>query len=451
MRVLILGGGTVGSAVAARLCDYGHDVTIVEIRPDVAAAVDSEVDARVLVGNATYAPALFQAGVSTADVCFALTSSDEVNIFAGSVAKRMGASRVAARVYAQEYRDVSDFDYPRHFGIDRFLSLEYLTAMEVARRIREPGAMLIEHFACGELEMQDVAITRESSATDVPLAELKLPSEVRVGAISREGYVTIATANDRVQVGDRVTLLGARPQVEAAKKMFLTGSVSKQNVVIVGGGETGYFVASVLERRNYNVKIVEHDKERCNFLAGKLKNTCVTHGDGRRRNFLAEERVGSSDVFIACAGDDEYNIMSCVEAMELGVKNPLAVIKHPDYASVVWKLGIKDAVSPFEVMNRQVDGLMHKGALVFQNSTLLSGPIEVVELEVGDDSPATKAPLKSLGVPKPTLIAAVVRENVALVPNADFVFHAGDAAVALTLGDSIPGLVELFETPKNAK
>ncbi|MBQ3822934.1 MAG: NAD-binding protein, partial [Thermoguttaceae bacterium] len=58
MRVLILGGGTVGSAVAARLCDYGHDVTIVEIRPDVAAAVDSEVDARVLVGNATYAPAL---------------------------------------------------------------------------------------------------------------------------------------------------------------------------------------------------------------------------------------------------------------------------------------------------------------------------------------------------------------------------------------------------------
>ena len=113
--------------------------------------------------------------------------------------------------------------------------------MEIARRIREPGAMLIEHFACGELEMQDVVISRESSLTGKPLSELKLPPEVRIGAITRDSVVSIATASDKIEVGDRVTLMGARPSVEATKKAFLTHSVNKRDAVIVGGGETGFF------------------------------------------------------------------------------------------------------------------------------------------------------------------------------------------------------------------
>lgn len=444
MRVILLGGGTVGSSVARRLCNQDHEVTIIEKRDERIAFLDENLDARILLGDASKANLLYQAGAPSADCCFALTGSDEVNIVACSVAKAMGARRVAARVFTQEFREVSSFDYRRHFNIDRLLSIEYLTAMELARRIREPGAMLIEHFACGELEMQDVVITKESSSTGKPLSELKLPSEVRVGAINRDGVVTIATAADKIEVGDRVTLLGARPQVESAKKAFLTHPHSKRNVAIVGGGETGFFVASVLEKRNYNVTVFERERSRCEFLARRLNNTVVVCGDGRRRNVLDERRVGEGDIFISCAGDDEYNIMACVEAMELGVKTLLAVVNHQDYASVVGKLGVTEVVCPFEVVGRQIEGLMHKGPLVFQNSTLLSGPIEVVELEVDGNSPMTRAPLKDLGIPKPTLIAAVIRENKVLIPNAAFEFHAGDTVVALTLAERIPSLVELF-------
>lgn len=445
MRVLVLGGGTVGGSVASLLCEQRHEVTLVERDAERAAWLDDELDARVLCGAATQASALFQAGATTADVCLALTGDDETNVLAGSVAKAMGARRATARVFSPFYRDVGAFDYRRHFGLDRLLNIEFLTAMELARRIREPGAMLIEHFIGGELEMQDVLIAKASAATGRPLADLRLPSEVRVAAINREGAVSIAAADDRIEPGDRVTLLGERAQVENVKKLFQTRSAVKRNVVVAGGGETGLSVAAVLEKRNYNVKILDSRRERCEFLAQKLKKTTVVFGDARRRDVLDEQRVGNADVFIACAGDDENNIMACVEAGELGAKFLAAVVDQPDYANVVGKLGIDEVVSPYEVVGRQIEGLMHTGALVFQNSRLLAGSIDVLELEVEAGSLATRLPLKDLKLPKPSLIAAVIRENAVLTPNANFNFRAGDAALALCDARNVAKFVTAFE------
>ena len=95
-----------------------------------------------------------------------MTGCDEVNIVGASMAKSMGAKRSIARVYAPVFRDLSTFDYQRHFHIDRMLSLEHLTAMELARGIREPGSVVVEQFARGGLEVQEIngRARRESHA-----------------------------------------------------------------------------------------------------------------------------------------------------------------------------------------------------------------------------------------------------------------------------------------------
>ena len=86
----------------------------------------------------------------------------------------MGARRALARVYAPVFRDLSTFDYNRHFNIDRMLSLEHLSAMEIARGIRNPGSVVLENFARGELEVQEVVIREKSAAVGVPLKDLQL-------------------------------------------------------------------------------------------------------------------------------------------------------------------------------------------------------------------------------------------------------------------------------------
>ncbi|MGI6400690.1 MAG: Trk system potassium transporter TrkA [Thermoguttaceae bacterium] len=450
MQVLVLGGGTVGGFIAKRLSEQRHDVTVVECRPEACREVDQS-DVRVVLGDALKASVLFQAGATSADVCFALTGSDEANLLAGSVARGMGSHRVAARINSIAYRDFASFDYRRHFHIDRFLTQDYLTAVEIVRRIREPGAMLIEYFVNGELELQDVLITRESEYTDKPLAELKLAKDVRVAAITRDGVSQIATASDTIMLGDRVALIGTRPQVEKLKKGFKTGAVRRPYVIVAGGGETGVSAAWALYRRGYDVKVFDRDKERCEQIASRLKNSVtVVHGDCRRESVLDEQGVGSADFFIGCTGDDEYNIMTCVEARALGAKACISIIRHSDYAGVVKKLGIDEAVSPFEVMARQAEGFMHAGALVFQKSTILNGPAEVVEIEVGENSTATRSTLRDLDTPLPTLIASVVRDNQVMMPHADFTFKQGDFVVALTNKPNIPELVNLFEAEKNA-
>ena len=163
MNIVILGAGNVGKIIAEMLCQHEHVVTIVDRDPDVVRRINEELDCRALLGSASQSSIMFQAGIINADVCLAVTGSDETNIVAASMAKSMGARRAIARIYAPVFHDLSTFDYQGHFGIDRMLSLEHLCALELARSIRTPGSLVIEQFTRGDLQVQELTIGQESN------------------------------------------------------------------------------------------------------------------------------------------------------------------------------------------------------------------------------------------------------------------------------------------------
>ena len=448
MKILVLGGGVIGSSVAEILCEQRHKVTMVEVKPGVASQIDAEMDVNVLVGSASESSTLFQAGVTSADLCLALTGNAECNMVAASMAKEMGATRAAARVYGKIFRDLSTFDYRNHFRIDRILSTEHLTAMEFARKIRNSSSVTIEYFARGQLEMQDVVIMRSSQATGKKLYELRLSSEVRIGSISRNGKTTIPIASDTIEVGDRISLLGMPEKLEEVKKMFHIQSFKTQTVIIAGGGETGLHLARVLTNRRYFVTIMDANRSRCENLASLEKELTIVHANALRRNDLEKEGVGEADIFIACTGNDEDNIMACVEAEALGAKKRMAVVTRSDYANVIGRLGIDEVVSPRTVMAKQVIGLLNTGPVVFRNVSLLGGGIEILELEVLPDSPVTKGNLLEVTLPANTLLAAVLRDGYVYLPNAQSVLCHGDTVVALAHANAISNLVAAFSPAK---
>jgi trk system potassium uptake protein TrkA len=351
-----------------------------------------------------------------------------------------------ARIYSPVFRDVSTFDYQRHFQIDRLLSLEHLSAMELARTIRHPGSITVENFARGELEMQEVEITHETPAIGVPLKELDFPNGARIGSVSREGKLSIARAEDKVSLGDRISLIGSRDAIDEVKELFDIKPPQKLGVVIAGGGETGYHLARVLEGRRCGVVLMETNRDRCEFLAAHLKHATVVNADAQRRVSLEEERVGSADVFVASTGDDEDNIMACVEAKELGASTILAVVSRPDYANVVGKLGIDKAVSPREVVAKQVLGLLNTGPVISKTPLSSGGGIDVVEIEVVPGAPATEHVLANVDFPSQCVIAAVIHENYVKVPGADDRLVPGDTVVALVQDAKLEDTVKLFST-----
>jgi trk system potassium uptake protein TrkA len=439
----------VGGSIASLLCLHRHSVTVIDADPKNVKHINETLDARAITGSASQSSVLFQAGVGSADLCLAVTGNDEVNMVAASMAKAMGAKRAVARVYAPVFRDLSTFDYQRHFGIDRLLSLEHLTALELARSIRHPGSVAVENLARGELEVHEVMVSEQERGVGKPLKTVTLPEGVRLGSICREGKTWIAGAEDCVEVGDRLTIIGKRDDIDGAKELFCSDGHAQLGIVIAGGGETGYHLAHALEGQRCRVVLMESDRERCDFLASHLKHTVVVHRDATRRANLEEERVGTADVFVACTGDDENNIMASVEARDIGTKMIMALVSRPDYAHVVGKLGIDKAVSPREVVAKQVLGFLTRGPTVSQTALSEGSGLSVLEIDVMPGALATEQVLANLGLPSQCLIAAVIREGFTSLPGADTFFQAGDSVIVLA-ADAIIDEVESFFDSKHA-
>jgi trk system potassium uptake protein TrkA len=364
------------------------------------------------------------------------------------MAKAMGARRTVARVYAPVFRDLSTFDYQRHFKIDRLLSLEHLSAMELARGIRHPGSVVLENLARGSVEVHEVIVSpAASSVIGKQLKDVGLPSGVRVGSISRNGETHIAGADDRIEVGDRLTIIGTRKEVDVLRNDLCHDVGGKMGVVIAGGGETGYHLAQILDVDKFAVVVLEIDRERCDFLAEKLKRATVVHSDATRRAVLEEERVGSADAFVACTGDDEDNIMCAIEAKDIGAKSAMVLVGRPDYAQVVGKLGIDLVVSPRQVMAKQILGFLNSGPVISRIS-LGDGTISVLEVEVLPDAPATEHVLANLDLPKQCLIAAVMREDFTSVPGGDDRLREGDTVVVLVDDSEVDAALKAFGSEK---
>ncbi len=443
MNIVILGAGTVGSSIAEQLCSSHHSVTVVDRDPDRVNAINERYDVRAITGSASQSSVLFQAGMVAADLCLAVTGVDEVNIVAASMARKMGARRSVARVYGPVFRDLSTFDYQQHFGIDRLLSLEHLTAMELARCIRNPGSVVVEQFARGGLEVQELIIGQPGRVTQSVVREVSFPANVRLGTIQRANRMWIASAEDTLEVGDRVTVFSRPEDTTAIRKLFNIEKTPPKRVVIAGGGETGLHLARMLEREAFKVMLIENDKERCQVLAGLLENTAVVNDDATVREVLEEERVESADFFVASTGDDESNMMLSVGAKDVGAKKVLAVIGRPDYGRIIERIGIDVAVSERAAMSKQISAFLNEGNLL-SRAKLPGGLISVLEVEVAEGSAATAGSLAEIGLPDRCLVAAIIRQDAVHVPGAGDQIVFGDVAILIVEDDVIDVAVSFF-------
>ena len=444
MEIIILGAGTVGTSIAETLCHRNVSVTLVDRDPNQLARAGESLDVQALEGEAASAATLFAAGVLGCDLCLAVTGDDEANLVAASVARAMGARRSVARIFDPFLRDYSTFDYQRHFQIDRLLSLEYLTAIELAKVLNAPGLQAVENFARGGVQVQEVAVDDQSTIVGQSLKALSLSSQVRVGLIDRgEGHAFIPGADDTIEVGDHVTLVGTEAAMEEARDLMeRRRSASRRSVAIAGGGEVGYHLARSLSGSRFDVRILEADPERAAFLAEKLPHAMVLHADSTRRADLLESRIPEVETFIAAMGHDEDNIVCGVEARALGAERILAVVRRPDYANVLERIGIDKSVSPRNVLAREVTGMVVTSP-VLARSPIAHGGAVVLELEVLAGADVENRTLAELQFSQ-ALVAAISSEGFVRMPRPDDKLTSGCTAVVLVQQDAVDEVIERF-------
>lgn len=435
MNILILGAGEIGFHLASQLSAQDHNICVIESDERVASEVNDKLDARVVEGNGSSVSVLEDANVADCDVFLGLTSSDDTNIVAASVAGSLGAKRTIARVHSDVQRDQWLFDFRNHFHVDYLFSSERLAAVELAKYIRNPDCLIVEEVARGRIELQQSQLHNESSAVGKRLRELTLPARVRVGSIQRGETAIIPNGEEMLCAGDVVTLFGNPRNLQEAAPLFRarSGGRDEVRVVIFGGGEYGLALAQMLEGGRFRTRIIERDAKRCQYLSSILQRATLINADATSVRLLREEQVGDADFFVGATQDDEDNVMTCLQAKDLGVKHCLTLVHRADYADAVTragsKLGILGAVSPRVATSR--DLLRFVTSEKFSTLISLSGGVEVIEFTVEASSSLAGKSVSDIVWPKGSGLVSLTHGSTAAVPAANDVLQAGDIVVAM--------------------
>ena len=451
MRVVICGAGQVGFGIAERLASEQNDVSIIDRDPRRIQMVTEQLDVRGVVGHGSHPDVLSRAGVESADMLIAVTLSDEANMVACLVGHALfnvptKVARIRAQNYlAPEWRDLIARD---HLPIDVVISPEIEVGEMVLRRLSLPGAIDTVSFADGAVVAVGVVCGEDCPVVDTPLKQLtQLFPEVNavVVAVSRRGKTLVPRSEDRLQQGDIAYFVSPADQVQRALSIFSHDEVPGQRIVIAGGGNIGFYVASELEVRNpmARVKLIESSKDRAQTVAELLGRTVVLHGDALDRTILDEASVSEADVMIALTNDDRINILSCQLAKQIGAGRILALLNEQGYAAFARGLGIDAHVNPRQITVSKVLQHVRRGRLRGVHA-LLDGSGEMMEAEALGPSPLVGKPLRDVELPDGLRLGAVVRNGQAMIPRGDFVVRAHDRVVLFALPERIKRVEQLF-------
>ncbi|NNC88334.1 MAG: Trk system potassium transporter TrkA [Akkermansiaceae bacterium] len=434
MNIIIVGAGEIGRHLATELSREAHSIAVIERNPRLVAELEASIDAKVICADGSSVQALAQANIGECELFLALTSENTVNLMSASMAKAMGVAKVIGRVHPGLQREEWLFDFRGHFGLDHMFSSERLTAIELAKSIRNPESLAVEELARGKIEVQQVRISQDSEVAGESLRTMKWPERTRVAAITREGESFVPDAETTLTAGDIVTIFGEPRRLGTLAERLQKGGRNRDShrIVIFGGGEYGFALAQMLESWDCRVRIFEKDVKLCQMLTERLSETTVINADATVVAELEEEQVGEADFFVATSDSDEDNVMTCLQAHNIGAKNCLTIIHRADYAHAISAsgrhFGIVAAVSPREATRGDIERFLTTEP--YHVAARLSAG-EVIETEIATESKAAGNKVAEVAWPAGCVLVGLVRGLQAIVPGPDDVLHAGDRIFAM--------------------
>jgi trk system potassium uptake protein len=195
--------------------------------------------------------------------------------------------------------------------------------------------------------------------------------------------------------------------------------------LIVGAGKVGWNLARELVDKDHEVTVVEASRRRYETVEEELEHA-IQYGDGTELWVLERAGIQRADLVVAVTGDDEDNILICQVATEkYGVDRVVARCNNPRNLQHFELLGIKPAVSATDLILRLIEHEVPKYGLVHLLD-LKEERLEIIEMEVGEGSPADGVQIADLGLPDGSLVISVLRDGGGFVPVGDSVVRAGD-------------------------
>lgn len=450
MKIVIIGLGSIGKTILKNLSGEGHTITIIDEDKNKIENLIEKYDVLGMVGNGASMDIQNEANVKDSDLVIALTRSDELNILACLVAKKVGAQNTIARVRNPDYRN-QIAEMKDDLGLSMVVNPERETADEIFNLVSLPSVAQIEQFAEGKVSLVEVVAEKGCALIGETLISLgkKLTTKVLICAVQRGDDVIIPAGNFMFQVGDHVHFTSnAKMLGDFLREVNLVKSPLK-NIMIAGGGRIGYYLADSLAHKKYKVKLIENNPAHAEALAEDLPNVTIVCGNGTQHDLLIEEGIEGMDAFVALTDIDEENMIVSMFANKMQVKKTITQIRNEDLYSMLDDLGIDNNVSPRQIVASRIISYIRAlantvGSNVLSLYRLVNGQVEALEFSAKKRERFYDKPLKDLRIKKNCLIACIIRQNEVIIPKGDSQIQLGDNVVVVTTHKNFDDLNDVF-------
>lgn len=450
MQIIIVGCGNVGATLTEQLSKEGHNITVIDMDGNIVERVANQHDVMGIVGNGASLSVQNEAGIEEADLMIAVTTSDELNLLCCLIAKKAGDCKTIARVRNPVYNKEIAF-IKGELGLSMVINPEYAAACEISRLLKFPSAIKVDIFAKGRIELLKCKLGEGSVLHGRPLTYISggLGCEVLICAVERGEEVFIPDGSFELREKDIITVVASsRNANEFFRKIGMTMNRIK-NCIIVGGGETTYYLAKQLLPMGIGIKIIEQDKERCNELSELLPQAMIIHGDGTDRNLLDEEGLPRIHAFVSWTSLDEENIMLSLYAKSVSKAKTITKVHRISYDEIIDSLDLGSVLYPknitAEYILQYVRAMQNSiGSNVETLYRLIENKVEALEFRVNEQSELVGVPLKELRLKDNLLIACINRKGIIITPGGQDSIMLGDTVVVVTTNQGFHDLKDIL-------
>lgn len=437
MKIVILGAGQVGSSLAENLASEKNDIVVIDTDENKLKALQNRLDIGCVQGYGSRPNVLEEAGTADADMIIAVTSDDETNMVACQVAYTLFQTPTKlARVRSSDYlmHDQALFK-DKAIPIDFCISPERLITKHIKRLIQYPAALQVLDFAEGKVQLVAVKPYFGGAIVGKSIAELyqAIPNiNSRVITIYRGNKSIEITPETTIEVGDEVFFIASKEDILTVMGAMRRLDRLNKRIMLVGGGNIGYRLAEALEE-DYQVKVIESNAERAQYISEKLDSTTILQGDASDKDLLLSENIEHMDVFCALTNDDEANIMSALLAKRMGAKQVMALVTRTAYIELIEGGSIDIAISPQQATIGSILTHLRKGDIVNVYS-LRRGAAEALEIIAHGDEKTSKVvgqKVENINLPTGATIAAVIRGERIIISLEDIIIEQGDHVIIL--------------------
>ena len=451
MKIIVLGAGKVGKTLIKHMSNEDHDIIVVDQNATKVEEVVNQYDVIGVVGNGGSYDILMEAGAQDANLIICVTASDELNILAGLMAKKMGTRHTIARVRNPDYSSQRDF-MRNQLGFSMIVNPELEAASEIRRVLSFPSAVKVDTFSRGKVELAEFFVEDHSRLNGVELNQLHkiTKTNILVCAVSHNEDVIIPDGNYAIKPGDHLYITGTHRDL--SKFCLDIGVITSRikNVIIIGGGKIAYYLSKQLSTQGIKVKIIEKDKNRCQVLAEKLPYVTIIHGDGSDDELLNEEGIENTDAVLALTGLDEENIVLSLSAKSLYHKKTIAKVTRMNYTGLSDVLKVDSIVAPKKIVASQiiryVRAKMNKDhdSAVKTLYKIVDGEVEAVEFKVTEHFKFLHKTINEMKIKEHVLVAAIIRKNEVIVPKGNTAMELNDYVIIVSRGEIMKSLNDML-------